>query len=145
MAITFEDNKSMKRAIVDPSAYKTCTPVGEFNFIIVWPKGDGRIQAAKTGYDEEIKSSTQYSLLTQSHALGRMTKVKTKPWQLHKSFERIGVWQEFIPWQYIHWISHGNNVRRLSVFFCPLRENPARGHFKFKEGFENWEDDRNKK
>lgn len=125
---------------------ETCTPGGEFNFVVMGAKNDGGIQVAKIGYDEEIKNPTQYNLLTGSQALERMTEVKIKLQKLHKTLKRIGVWQEFIPWQYIHWISHtSDNVRRLSVFFCPLRENPAMGHFKFKEGFKNWEDDRNKK
>jgi hypothetical protein len=69
----------MKRATLDPSAYKTCRPVGEFNFVIVGAKSDRRIQVAKIGCDEEIKSPTHYNRLTHSQALERMTKKKTNP------------------------------------------------------------------
>jgi hypothetical protein len=106
MAVTFEDYyEPMKRAILDPSAYKTCTPVWEFNFVVVGAKSDGRIQVAKIGYDEEIKSWTQYNLLTQSQALETMTKVKTKPQKLHKALREL----EFLGKNYVHWISHGDN------------------------------------
>jgi hypothetical protein len=117
MAITFEENQPMKRAMIDPLAYKTCLPVGEFDFVVVGVKNDGRIQIATLGYDEDITSSTEYSLLNQTQALARMTEVNTKPFKQYKRFTKIGVWQHFVPWQYIHWISSGDNVRRISVFF----------------------------
>jgi hypothetical protein len=43
MAITFEDNKPMKRAILDPSAHETCTPIGDFDFVVMGATSDGRI------------------------------------------------------------------------------------------------------
>jgi hypothetical protein len=58
MAITFEDNKPMIRAILDPSTYETCAPIGDFDFVVVGATSDGRIQGAKIGYEEEIPSST---------------------------------------------------------------------------------------
>jgi hypothetical protein len=147
MAITFEDNEPMKRAILDLSTYKTCNPVGEFDFVVMGANSDGRIQGAKIGYEEETQNVIQYTLLTQSQALKRMTQVKAKPRYLFKSLDRVGVWQEFIPWQYIHWTSHGaaDTVRSLSVFFHPLRKKTKMSPFNFQKGSENWEDHRKKK
>ncbi len=40
----------MKRVILHPDAYKTCEPVGDFDFVVVGVKADDRIQIAPIGY-----------------------------------------------------------------------------------------------
>jgi hypothetical protein len=114
--------------------------------LILWSWGLQVMEGfTKIGDGEEIQNATQYTLLTQSQALDRMTQVKTKPRRLFKSADKVGVWQEFLPWQYIHWTSHGaaDTVRSLSVFFHPLRKKTKMSPFNFQKGFENWEDHRN--
>jgi hypothetical protein len=139
LAITFEVNQPMKRVILHTDAYKTCKPVGDFDFVVVGVKVDGRIQVAPLGYNYAATPKV-YDNLTQEQASQRMTVKKTKPRKIFKSFDKVEVWNQFVPWQHIHWLTSGNNVRRISVFFRPLREVPTSNHFIHQEGQQNWED-----
>ena len=142
LAITFEPNQPMKRVILPSDSYKDCKPVGEFNFVVVGVKANGKIQVAPLGY-EYARTPKEYTHLTQEQAFEKMTVKKTKPYRVYKTFDKVGVWNEFVAWQHIHWLSSGDNVRRISVFFRPLREVPTANNFIFKEGKEDWEDRRN--
>jgi hypothetical protein len=109
----------MKRVILPSDSYKVCKPVGEFDFVVVGVKANGRIQVAPLGY-KYAKSPKLYDHLTQEQPSKRMTEKKTKPYRVYKSFDRVGIWNKFVAWQYIHWLSGGTNVRRISVYFRPL-------------------------
>jgi hypothetical protein len=50
LASTFQVNHPMKRVILHSDAYKTCKPVGDFNFVVVGVKADGRIEVVPLGY-----------------------------------------------------------------------------------------------
>jgi hypothetical protein len=141
LAITFEANQPMKRVILHPDAYQTCEPVGDFDFIVVGVKADGRIQVAPLGYNYAA-TPKDYGHLTQEQASRRMTEKRTQPYHMFKSFNKVGIWNQFVPWQHIHWLSSGKDVRRVSVFFRPLREVPTSNNFIYKEGKQNWEDRR---
>jgi hypothetical protein len=142
LALTFEPNQPIRRVILPPDSYKECKPVGDFNFVVVGVKANGTIQIAPLKY-QYAKSPTAYVHLTQAQAFERMEEKKTKPYRLLKTFKEVGVWNQFVAWQHIHWLSSGDNVRRISVFFRPLREVPTATNFIFKEGKEDWEDRRN--
>jgi hypothetical protein len=81
-----------------------------------------------------------YDHLTQEQASRRMTEKTTKPKKIFKTFDKLNVWNQCLPWQNIHWLSSGNDVRRVSAFFCPLREVPTFKNFIYKEGKQNWGD-----
>jgi hypothetical protein len=138
LAITFSDNQPMRRVILHPEAYKTCIPVGDFDFVVVGVKASGKIQVAPLGY-KYVATPKDYYHLSQEEASKRMTEKTTKPKKIFKSFNKLNIWNQFVPWQNIHWLSSGNNVRRISVFFRPLREVPTSNNFTFK-GDQNWED-----
>jgi hypothetical protein len=144
LAITFEDNQPMRRVILHPDAYKTCIPVGDLDFVVVGVKATGRIQVAPLGY-KYAATPKDYDHLTQEQASRRMTEKTTKPKKIFQTFDKLNIWKQFVPWQNIHWLSSGNNVRRVSVFFRPLREVPTSNNFIYKEGKKNWEDFRHVK
>ena len=144
LAITFERNQPMKRVILPSDCYKVCKPVGDFDFIVVGVKVNGTIQVAPLGYNY-ARSPKYYDHLTHEEAWNRMTEKKTKPTKLYTSFHKVGIWNQFVPWQHIHWLSGGTDVRRISVFFRPLREVPTSNNFIMKKGKENWEDRRHLK
>jgi hypothetical protein len=139
LAITFEQNQPMKRVILPFDSYKFCKPVGDFDFVVVGVRATGKIQVAPLGY-KYARSPKEYYHLTQDQAFKRMTEKRTKPRELFKSFHKVEIWSQFVAWQHIHWLSGGTNVRRISVFFRPLREVPTANNFIFKEGKEDWED-----
>jgi hypothetical protein len=139
LAITFQVNLPMKRVIRHPDAYLTCKPVGDFDFVVVGVKTNGSIQVAPWGYHYRA-SPTKYDDMTQEQASLELTVKTTKPKELFKTFEKLEGWNKFVPWQHIHWLSSGNNVRRVSIFFRPLREVPTSNNFTYKEGKQNWED-----
>ena len=78
LAITVEVNQPMRRVILHPVAYKTCKPVGDFDFIVVGVKADGKIQVAPLGYNYAATPKA-YHHLTQEQASRRMTEKTTKP------------------------------------------------------------------
>ena len=139
LAITIQVNQPMKRVILHPDAYNTCKPVGDFVFVVAGVQANGSIQVAPLGYHYQA-SPTEYDDMTQEQASLRMTVKTTKPRFLFKSFAKLEVWGKIVPWQPIHWLSSGNNVRRVSVFFRPLREVLTSNNFTYKEGKQNWED-----
>jgi hypothetical protein len=65
-----------------------------------------------------------YYNLTQEQACKRMTGKTTKPKKILKSVDKLSIWNQFVPWQNLHQLSSGNNVRRVSVFFQPLKKSP---------------------
>jgi hypothetical protein len=67
LAITFEDDQPMRRVILHPDAYKTCIPVGAFDFVVVGVKATSRIQVAPLGY-KYAATSKDYDHLTQEQA-----------------------------------------------------------------------------
>jgi hypothetical protein len=140
LAITFEANQPFKRVILASNSYQVCKPVGDFDFVVVGVKA-GKIQVAPLGY-KYVRSPKEYDNLTQGQALKRMTEKKTKPRKLFKTFDKVNIWNHFVAWQHIHWLSSGSDVRRISVFFRPLREVPTSNNFIFKPGKEDWEDRR---
>jgi hypothetical protein len=118
----------MKRVILHPAdAYKICKPVGDFDFGVGGVKANGSIQVA-------------HDNMTQEQASLQMTVKTTKPRSLFKTFDKLEVWNKFVPWQHIHWLSSGHNARRVSVFFRPLREDRTSNNITYKEGKQNWED-----
>jgi hypothetical protein len=96
LAITFQVSQPMKRAILHPDAYQTCKPVGDFDFVVVGVKADGSIQVAPLGYHYQA-SPSKYDDMTQEQASLRMTVKTTKPRCLFKSFDKLEVWNKFVP------------------------------------------------
>jgi hypothetical protein len=141
LAIAFERNQPMKRVILPFDSCKVCKPAGEFDFIAVGVRAAGKIQVAPLGH-EHARSPMEHCHLTQERASKQMTEKRTKPRELFKSFDKVEIWNQFVAWQHIHWLSGGTNVRRMSVFFGPLREVPAANNFIFKEGKEDCTGDR---
>jgi hypothetical protein len=88
LAITFQVNQPMKRVILHPDAYKTCKPVGDFDFVVVGVKANGSIQVAPLGYHYYQASPTEYDYMTQEQTSLLMTVKTTKPRFLFKSFDK---------------------------------------------------------
>jgi hypothetical protein len=86
LAITFDVHQPMKRVILHSDAYKTCKPVGDFDFVMVGVKADGRIQVAPLGYNYAATPNV-YNHLTQEQASRQTTEKTTKPRGIFKSFD----------------------------------------------------------
>jgi hypothetical protein len=52
-----------------------------------------------------------------------MTEKRAKPRNIFKFFDKVEILNQFVPWQHIRWLSFGNNVRKVYIFFSSdLRE-----------------------
>jgi hypothetical protein len=68
---------------------------------VVGVKATGRIQVAPLGYKYAATPKDYYNL-TQEQASRRMTEKTTKPKMIFKTFDKLNIWNQSVPWQNIH-------------------------------------------
>jgi hypothetical protein len=105
------------------AATRRVKPIGDLPFVAVAPKGNC-LQIAPLQYQIEM-SPRNYPVISMEEAKDRMIPNKSIPTKTLKVLSKQFEWGTFIAWCNIHWANGDFSCPHLSIFFCPLCENPT--------------------